>query len=237
MKISTKSYYQLILIFGFIGSFFITSCAPEEKEPRVGEAMLRIINAAPESNEYSFFINDTLKTGQALKYGESSAYLPVSAGTNKVYTKLDDVILANTDLSLLLDQNKKYSLFLSGKASADSLIYVSTLDNNLILSDTMATVRFINVSPDSKNLNLVFQKNLVDSVKVISNINYRTASPYIKVSPLSYFLRIKKSSGSQSLANLDNYKLEAGKIYTIWTKGLVNDELDYQMSVGVLVDN
>jgi hypothetical protein len=218
-------------------SCFLCSCDPVGEELRLGQANLRIINAAPDANEYSFFLNDTLKTDQALKFGEGSAYKPVSAGTNNVVTKLNDAIISNTNIDLFLQQNTNYTLFLAGIASKDSLIYISTLDKNQILSDTMATVRFINVSPDATNLNLVFQKDLVDSVSVISNINYRTASQYVKVKPLNYFLRVKKSVGAVRLANLDNYKLEAGKIYTFWTKGLVNGSGDYVLELKVLQDN
>ena len=213
------------------------SCDPVGEDLRLGQANLRIINASPDANEYSFFLNDTLKTGQALKFGEGSSYLPVSAGTNSVYTKVNNGIIPNTKINLFLQQNINYTLFLAGLASKDSLIYISTSDANQILSDSMATVRFINTSPDATNLNLVFQQNLVDSVSVIGGINYRTSSQYVKVKPLNYFLRVKQTASSTSLANLDNYKLVAGKIYTIWTKGLVKGSGDYALSIKVLQDN
>lgn len=233
---SVKNFSVIILsLCALTGLLY--SCDPIGEELRLGEANLRIINAAPDANEYSFFINDTLKTGQPLKFGEGSAYLPVSAGTNDVYTQVNDKIISNTNVNLFLSRDSKYTLFLAGKASKDSLIYISTLDRNVVLSDTMATVRFINVSPDAPNLNLVFQKNLVDSVNVISSINYRTASQYVKVKPLNYFLRVKKSAGAVRIASLDNYNLEAGKIYTFWTKGLVNDDGEYALELKVLQDN
>ncbi len=229
--------FSVVMISFCALACFLYSCEPIGEELQQGEANLRIVNAAPENNEYSFFINDSLKTDQALKFGEVRTYLNVSAGTNRVYTKLNDEIISNTNINLFLQKSTKYTLFLAGIASKDSLIYISTLDNNTILSDTMATVRFINVSPDATNLNLVFQKNLVDSVSVISNINYRSASQYVKVSPLNYFLRVKKSGATDRLASMDNYNLEAGKIYTFWTKGLVNGAGDYALELKVLEDN
>jgi len=233
---SVKNFSVVILSFCGL-SCLLYSCDPVGEELRMGQANLRIINAAPDANEYSFFLNDTLKTGQALKFGEGSAYLPVSAGTNNIVTKVNDMTISNTHIDLFLQQSTNYTLFLAGIAAKDSLIYISTLDKNQILSDTMATVRFINVSPDATNLNLVFQKDLVDSVGVISSISYRTASQYVKVKPLNYFLRVKKTAGAERLANLDNYKLEAGKIYTFWTKGLVNDSGQYALELKVLQDN
>ncbi len=227
-----------LTVLGFLTlACLLYSCDPIGEELQVGEANLRIINAAPEANEYSFFINDTLKTGQPLKFGEGSAYLKVSAGTNQVYTKLNDAVISNTKISLSLLPKTNYTLFLAGMALKDSLIYVSTLDRNLILSDTMATVRFINISPNAKALNLVFQNNLVDSVNVISSVNYRSSSQYVKIKPLNYFLRVKKNVGAVRLANLDNYKLEAGKIYTFWTKGLINGNDEYALELKVLQDN
>ncbi|WP_017257863.1 DUF4397 domain-containing protein [Pedobacter arcticus] len=228
---------SFVLLSFFALAFLLNGCEPVGEELQVGEANLRIINAAPEANEYSFFINDSLKTGQPLKFGEGSAYLKVSAGTNGVYTKLNDAIIPNTKISLFLQQETNYTLFLAGLASKDSLIYLSTLDNNKILSDTMATVRFINVAPDAKALNLVFQENLVDSVNVISGVNYRSSSVYIKIKPSNYFLRIKKTGGAEALANLDNYKLEAGKIYTFWAKGLISGSGAYALALKVLQDN
>lgn len=228
-------FIMLLIVFGF--SIAFSGCEPVGEELRLGEANLRIINASPEANEYSVFINDTLKTGQPLKYGEVSDYLTISAGTNSVYTEVNGLVMRNTKNQVFMQRDQNYTLFLAGKASQDSLIYVSTLDIKQVLPDTSARVRFINVSPDAKNLNLVFQKNLVDSVNVISNIPYRTASNYVKIKSSTYFMRIKKSTGAVRLANLDNYKLEAGKSYTFWTKGLVNGSGVYTLELKVLKDN
>lgn len=230
--------YFSILTLGFclLVSLF-SGCEPVGEELQLGEANLRIINAVPENSEYSFYINDTLKTDQALKFGEARSYLAVSAGTNSIYTSANGVTIPNTNIDLFLSKNTNYTLFLAGLASKDSLIYVSTLDRNVILSDTMATVRFINVSPDATNLNLVFQKDLVDSVNVISGINYRSSSQYVRIRPLNYFLRVKQPARSERLASLDDYKLEAGKIYTFWTKGLVKGDGEYALELKVLKDN
>lgn len=236
LKINNSSF-KLISSLIVVVSIAFYACTKEEVDPLFGEAKLRIINASPEANEYSFFINDSLKTGQALKYGEGSGYLNVSAGTNSIYTKVAGEVLTNTNIAFFLDKNNNYTLFLAGKASKDSLVYLSTTDNLNFLSDTMATVRFINVSPNSPNLNLVFQKSLVDSISVISNVNYRSASNYIKVKPNTYYLRIKKSGSSASLANLDAYNLQAGKIYTFWAKGLLNATGQYALSLAALNDN
>lgn len=235
LKFKRCVFVTLLSVFGFGIAFY--GCEPVGEELRLGEANLRIVNASPEANEYSFYINDTLKTGQPLKYGEVSDYSKVSAGTNSVYTEVNRVVMRNTQSQFFMQPDKNYSLFLAGKASQDSLIYVSTLDIKQVLPDTSASVRFINVSPDASNLNLVFQKNLVDSVNVISNINYRTASNYVKIKPSTYFMRIKKSAGSVRLANLDNYKLDAGKSYTFWTKGLINGSGVYALELAVLQDN
>lgn len=224
--------------FGLLAiASLVYSCEPVGEELQLGEANLRILNVSPDSNEYSFYINDTLKTGQPLKFGEGSPYSAVSAGTNSVYTQINGNVIPNTKFSLFLQPNANYTLFLAGLASKDSLIYVSTLDKNKILSDTMATVRFINVSPDAAGLNLVFQTNLVDSVNVISNLNYRSASEYVKIKPSNYFLRVKTSVGSRRLRNLDNYKLDAGKIYTFYTMGLVKGPANYALELKVLSDN
>lgn len=226
----------IILVVSTLTCLFY-ACQPVGEELQLGEAYLRIINAAPEANQYGFFINDSLKTDQALKFGEGSAYLNVSAGTNSVYTKLNDAVIPNTKVNLYLQKATYYTLFLAGLAAKDSLIYVSTLDTHQILSDTMATVRFINVSPDASNLNLVFQKNLLDSVNVIGGINYRTASLYVKIKPSTYFLRVKTSTGAQRLSSLDNYNLAAGKIYTFWAKGLQKGSGNYALELRVLQDN
>ncbi|WP_442794884.1 DUF4397 domain-containing protein [Pelobium manganitolerans] len=212
------------------------SCAPEEVPDRVGEAQLRIVNAVADDLAYGFYINDTLKTGAPLAFGEASGYLNVSAGTNQVYTERQGQLLPTTKFDFYLDQNKRHTLFLAGKPGTDSLIYIATVDRSTALTDTMATVRFINVSADAKDLNLVFQKNLVDSVNAIKNINYRTASAYTNVRAGNYFLRVKLTTGSSSLANLDNISLDAGKVYTVWTKGLVKGADDKAVSLKILAD-
>lgn len=215
----------------------LVACQPEDDVALYGSAKLRVVNTSPEDVQLNVFINDSLLANKSFSYNERSDYLNVSAGQNQIYTTIEGSTVSNRNFPFFLDNNKNYTVFLAGKPSKDSLVYLSVLDNYEAVIDTMATVRFINISPNSPNYNLVFQTNLVDSTNVISSINYRSASSYKRVKPNTYFLRLKKSGSKVSLASLDSCKLQAGKTYTVWAKGLLNTSGTYAIGLDMINDN
>ncbi len=231
-------FLLLKVLFGVFPFILLFACTQKEAILNPGESKIRIVNASPDNSIVSFFINDTLKTPQALNFLERTNYQTTSAGTHQVFTKVSGNEVNNSRTKFFFRNNYSYTIFVSGKISKDSLIYVSTEDNlTAPATSTKAKVRFINVSPNSASLEAVFSTVITDSVANFSNVNFRASSLYQEFTPGTYIIKIRKTGQKIALANGTNFSVSAGKIYTVWVKGLLNGTGDFALSARMLSDN
>jgi hypothetical protein len=214
----------------------ITSCTKKEVIADLGQAKIRVINASPDNSVVSFFVNDTLKTPQALSFSAGTGYLNTSAGTRQVFTKVAGNEVNHSRTNFFFQNGKNYTIFIGGKISKDSLIYVSTEDNLAVSLTNKAKVRLINISPNSSSLDAVFTTRLTDSIANFSNLSFRSGSLYSEFIPGTYIIKIRKSGQKTALVNGSNLNISAGKIYTIWVKGLVNGTGNFNISASILED-
>lgn len=215
----------------------ITSCTKKEVIANLGQSKIRVINASPDNSVVTFFVNDTLKTPQALSFSVGTGYLNTSAGTREVYTKVSGNEINHSRTKFFFQNGKNYTIFIGGKISKDSLIYISTEDRLTVSLTNKAKVRLINISPNSTSLEAVFSAQLTDSLANFSNLSFRSGSLYSEFNPGTYILKIRKSGQKTALYNGSNLNIAAGKIYTIWVKGLVNGTGNFNISAGMLSDN
>ncbi|MEO5909386.1 MAG: DUF4397 domain-containing protein [Pelobium sp.] len=230
-----KNNLHSILLFAVL--LFLVSCKDTVVPVlQFGEAKIRVINAIPETGSISFYVNDTLKTPTPLLFGDNVGYQNISAGTASVAAKVGINTINKSQVDLYFKNAKNYTVFIAAKVGKDSLTYISTEDNLTVLTDTTSKVRFINASPDSPNLDLVFYKG-TDSISTIKNINYRSGTEYVQLKPGTYNIQLRASSKMPALANNTGFVLAKGKIYTLFAKGLVKDNGSFKLNTVMLKDN
>jgi hypothetical protein len=237
---NTKSSHNFHLIskilFGIYICIQFSSCTNDQVDNNLSEAYIRVINATPENYICSVFVNDSLKTPQGLNFTESIAYTPISAGQHILVSKISNSEIKNSKLNFLFKPAKYYSLFISGKISKDSMLYIALEDNLEAPSSNKAKVRFINTCLNSPALDAIFSTNQTDSIANISNLTYRSSSNYSAYVPGNYTLKIKDRNKKTTLLTNTNLTITKGKIYTIWIKGLLNNTGTYAFSVATLED-
>ncbi|TKB95989.1 DUF4397 domain-containing protein [Pedobacter cryophilus] len=226
------------LIFGiFICLIFQACTASTDSDLNLGEARIKIYNASPDNSMITFYVNDTLKTPQALSFSQSTNYANTAAGSHIVYTKTGANEIRNSKFSFLFQQNKSYSIFIGGKISKDSLVYISTEDNLTAPSANKAKVRLINASPNSPSVDAVFSTNLTDSIPNFMNTNFRSGTIYTEFDPGNYIIRIRTAGTKTVITSDSNLNIVAGKIYTICIKGLLNGSGNFALSTVLISDN
>lgn len=236
-NMKNKAFSLAHLLF-VITTLTLFSCTQQETDlVDLGEAKIRIINASPENATISVTVNDTIKTPQPLSFTQSTGYLNIGAGNIQVRTNSNRITASNSSINLLFKNGKNYTVFVAGKISKDSLIYITLEDNFVGVNDTTARVRFVNASPNSTNLEAVFSKSLIDSTANFTSTAFRTSSVYQAFRPGIYNIKVRTSISTLNLAVGSNYNVIAGKYYTIWIKGLRNETGTYALSPVLLTDN
>lgn len=195
---------------------------------------LSVFHASPGTQKFNVAVGNTIiNDGYQLidfEYSKALSYVRVSPGSRKISIlkkNSKDTIRTGT-FNIVTD--KYYSLFVTDAAPNPNLLFVE--DTIVAPPVGKARVRFVNLSPDAGNLDLVVNTAGTDSL-LFSNKTYKTASHFTNLSGTKvYKLEIK--SGGTSKAVLENVKIESGKIYTIWAKGLAtatNDSLKTSIKV------
>lgn len=206
MKISTN-----VLLFGLA----LASCSKESAP--TAYSYLSIANVSPTLGTYNVYLDGTkANTSGALAFGGTMAYMTMEAGDRvvKFTTESGTDILLNKTLNLEVDGI--YSAFLIDKEPKLELLLVK--DNITNANTDKAYIRFIHLSPDAPALDLV----LNESSTLVSGQSYKTASSFQPIEPKAYTFNLKYTSSGNIAVQSQELTLEAGKYYTIISKGLLN---------------
>lgn len=105
-----------------------------------------------------------------------------------------------------------YSAFAGGSITQPSMVF--SADDLTAPATGMAKCRFVNLSPDSLNLNC-----FIGAPKVDSGVSYLTVTPFFTVTAGSYNIGLYDQASSNKNAQLASKQLSAGRIYTFVLTG------------------
>lgn len=233
---STCSRLIYKVLLGLYICIQFSACTEDLIDNNLSQAYIRVINASPENYICNFFVNDSLKTPIGLGYTESIAYTSTSAGEHSVVSKISNSEISNSNIKFLFKPAQYYTLFISGKISKDSMLYIALEDDLEAPSSNKAKVRLVNTSFNSPAIDAIFSTNQTDSIANFTNLTYRSSSNYVEYSPGIYKLTIKDRNEKTTLLTTNNLTIKNGKIYTIWIKGLLNNSGTYALSIATLED-
>jgi len=192
---------------------------------------LSVINASPDSPTLEFVLDN--KRVQKFAYPDTKIkYFPVFLGYHlaRIY-EADKLYSPLYELELNLFQGKFYSVYIAGKK--DTLTSLTVEDDINIPSSGNAKIRFINLSPDASALNFYIKP---DSV-LASNKKFKEYTSFQEVKAGNYNASIKSYEGNSIDLPID-LKIENGKIYTIWAKGLMETTVEEEtFGYSVVVHN
>ncbi len=227
-----------VFCLSIISFLLLTACNTSEDLNLIrGNAKIRVINASPDNSSVSFSINDSLITPQPLNFGDTIPYSSIPAGTLSVSSSISRNPINRSNIDFFFSPDKNYTFFIAGKISQDSLVYVTTEDDLAVNPDTLAKVRFINLSPNSTYLDVIFSTKPADSVVTFTNINFKSGTNYKYFKPGGYHLKFRTAGKKINLVDTTGITIIKGKAYTIWAKGLFNQTGGFSLKTALLRDN
>lgn len=221
------------LVFALTLASIFSSCKKDDKDlPIPTKPNLAIVHAAPGIPELTFYVDDVKTNTKALTYNTLLDYAPIKTGKRAFsITKKDatEVIVKSTfDLA----SNKSYSVFIADK-TANALVLVE--DDLSAPAADKAKVRFINLSPDAGLLDL----NITGKTEALfSKKAFKEATAFVNTDPgAEISFEIRENGKTDVLATLPKIKVEKGKVYTIWAKGLKTGPKDEtQLGIGIMTN-
>lgn len=199
-------------------------------------AYLNIVNLSPNINPVNLYA-EYIKQGTTIyRYPTPSNYFLMSIADTPLQIR-PALSNASSQTNLItlprsLNKNIRYTWFLTGLRTDSAFSYIFTVDSGSVPAIGRGKIRMVNASPGTTGLNLTAN----DSV-AFSNIAYKGVTNYKEVTAGTYNFRFTAGSASSTtLSTLQNITVLDGKLYTIYTYGLLNRTDTAAFKAGIILN-
>ena len=218
------------IIVAFILSILFTSCTRKDPTPLIDVSGLSIVNASPSTEKLDVYVDNTKVTSATTDFifGSKIDYLKAySGGRRMTITRKDSTVPLKSEL-FILEPQFGYSLFIIDRFPDVKLMLLP--DNLTKPPKGKATVRFVNLSPDSEPLTLA----VAGDPALITNIAFKNHSTAISVDTGDKVnFEVREHLTGNLVASLSDIKIEEEKIYTIYVKGLKTTTDETKLAVAI----
>ena len=199
---------------------------------------LTVIHGAPDTSAFDFVLNRQL-VGTNVGFGKRILYFTVYPGNNLAsFYKVNTNRNAMYEQPINLTKGEYHSLFLAG-SDTDTLSSLLLRDDLSKPSAGKAKVRFLNLSPNAGKIDF----SIVEDSLFASKKGFKQYTDYHEVPTGVYNAKFKSYSSltQEHPPTTQDYefelKLEDGKIYTVWARGILNAEDGNKFENGLIIHN
>lgn len=213
MKFSTT--YRTIIAALFL-TVSLTSCLKDKDYEPVQIAGLSLINAVPSSELLDIYADNNRASVTDFGFGTKLNYVNAFAGSRNITVTKKGSNVSLYAERFTLEQQNGYSLFVIDPLTNVKLLMLK--DNLTAPSTGKAKIRFVHVAPDAPALNLTLTGN---TTNLFAEKAYKGYTDFIEVNATADADFEVKNTAGTVIATLSDAKLEQGKIYTVYAKGLL----------------
>ncbi|RZK82083.1 MAG: DUF4397 domain-containing protein [Pedobacter sp.] len=207
----------------------LSSCMKDNDIQPQPIAGLNVIHASPTTELLDFYVDNQKANSSDFAYGNQVGYVRLFPGNRQI-----SIAKKGSNTPLLserfdLEGDFGYSLFVANKLETVQFLL---LKDDLKLPETgKARVRFVNMSPDAPALSLFIAGK---ETEIAGNKKFKEYSTFVSVDAAEQAtLNIKNTETGATETSFADVKIEAGKVYTIWIKGLKANTDDKKIGVAV----
>ena len=218
-----------IIIAAITLSVALVSCTKNNDTMPEHISGLSVIHASPTTEKFDFFVDNTKVNTADFAYTNKIGYLNLISGNRKFIITKKGVTTPILSDTMTVKPGVGYSLFVIDKI--ETLKYLLLTDDLTQPVTGKARVRFVNVSPDAPALNLAIGGSTTD---LFTNKAFKGFSAFESIDAAEKVtFNVKNKETGAVEATIADVKIEAGKIYTIWVKGLKAATDDTKLGVAV----
>lgn len=220
-NVNLKTIFKTFIAVVAVAVVF-AACSKDKYEAQPVSG-LYIINAFPAPDSLDFYIGQTRVNNYGpLKFNSKMGYLSLLPGnwSLTITKRKSNKALATERFNFSPDVG--YSIFILDTINTNTKKYLLTQDDLSAPAADKAKVRFINLSKDAPALSLGISGKDAD---LFTNKAFYEYTTFTAVDPgESVTFNIK--AGTDVKATVPNVKIEKGKIYTIYAKGISTATID-----------
>lgn len=213
----------------------LVSCSKEGATPNTANAYLNIVNLSPDIRPFNLYAEFLRQGTTQYSYPNASGYFLQNIADTPLQIRsavLNIIDTLNFGLGRSLNQNVRYTWFITGLRGDSSISSILTVDSGSAPGLGRSKVRLVNASPGSVGLSLFANDSLA-----FSNITYKKVSDYREVTSGSYNFKLTTTNApGVALTTLRNLTVLDGKLYTIYTYGLLNRTDTSSFSANIILN-
>lgn len=202
----------------------MTSCGKTSVAPSALNIRLQVINVAPDLGPVAFYINYIRQPNTVYYYPNAAGYTYLTSLDTpyQIRTALASGVTLFQLSNDTLKKNNRYTIYLTGLQSDKSLSYIFTSDSTTAPAIGRAKVRFVNASPTATGFDIYANGTIA-----FSNRTFKSISDFIELPAGMYtFTVYNKGDNTNLLAQLANITVQDGRLYTVYTRGLLGHTTD-----------
>lgn len=219
----TFSLLSGALLFTFLTAGLV-SCDKDDPQPE--QSRVLVTHASPNAPGVDLLVDNQKVNSSPLTFPNSTSYLTVNAGTRNVKVNVAGTSTTALEANLPLEKDKNYSVFAYDLVASIKAIAVE--DNLAAPAAGKAHIRFFHLSPGAPAVTVGVLSGTTFT-PVFSNRAFETqatASANAAFTPVdagTYTFDVRVAGTTTSVLTLTGINLQAGKIYTVFARGIVGN--------------
>jgi hypothetical protein len=226
LPVNNRGSFTTVLVVLLFAVLFLPACKRSNDDVQPGAA-LSVVNLISGNSAIDFYLNNQRVNGTSLLYLQRLAYFNTFPGLNKFDVTIGGTLQGLATDTATLAPGKFHSLFIVEDGNTQFLL---TTDDLADPPAGKAKVRFVNVSPDAPNVDLLVS----GGASLFTNQGFKSYTDFTLVDPATYTFEIQQSGESAVKATSSDIKIEAGKTYTVLVYGLWNGTAQQAFAVDAM---
>jgi hypothetical protein len=221
-----KKVMMSMLLAATVATAF-TSCE-KDPEPVPGSAKVMVVHACPDAPGVDLLVDNTKQNSAALNFLQNTAYLTVTEGTRNIKVNATGTTTSVINKDVAFAKDKNYTLFAANKLA--NIEPVLLTDDLTAPAAGKAHVRFVHLSPDAPAVDIAVTGGNI----LFPNVAFKGNSAFTPVAAGTVALEARLAGTTNVALNVGNVTLTAGKIYTVFARGLLADN---SLNVSIIANN
>jgi hypothetical protein len=230
MKTTIKNFLMLAIALPM--AVTVTSCSKDDEDPApvVDKSSVLVTHACPDAPGVDLLVDGAKVNTTALEFPNNTGYLSVNSGTRNIKVNVTGTSTTVINADLPLVKNTSYSIFaVNTVANIEPLVIE---DDLTAPASGNAHVRFIHLSPDAPAVDIAVDGGAV----VFPDVTFKEFSDFTPLPAGSYDLEVRVAGTSTVALDLDPIVVQAGKIYTVFAKGLLAGTGNQALGAQIIVN-
>lgn len=194
------------------------------------EARVMAIHASPDAPAVDLLVDGAV-SGSGLAFPDNTGYLNVAPGTRNVKVNVAGTSTTVIDANLPVTAGSSYSVFASGRVASIGALVIT--DDLTAPAAGKAHVRFVHLSPDAPAVDVAVTGGPV----LFANQAFEQYTAFTPVDAGTYNLEVRPAGSTTVVLPLPGITLQAGKIYTVFARGLVSGTGAQALGAQILANN